>query len=73
MHVAEIAVRLQRTGVLTEDPVFADEHLDAIIVHRDDALLAALREQCLAPLDGLPPAVRRAADRDATRLAAAHG
>jgi len=59
LHVAEIAVRLQRTGVLAEDPVFVDEHLDAIIVHRDDRLLTALREQCLAPLDGLPPAVRQ--------------
>ncbi len=59
LHVAEIAVRLQRGGVLAEDPVFVDEHLDAIIVHRDDRLLTALREQCLAPLDGLPPAVRQ--------------
>lgn len=59
LHVAEIAIRLQRTGVLDDDPVFVDEHLDAIIVHRDDQLLTALREQCLAPLDGLPPAVRQ--------------
>ncbi len=59
LHVAEIAARLQRSGVLTEDPVFVDEHLDAIIVHRDDELLNALRDQCLAPLDGLPPAVRQ--------------
>jgi hypothetical protein len=58
VQIAEIAAALQRTGVLTEDPVFADEHLDAIIVHRDPRLLAALRRTVLAPLDGLSPAVR---------------
>ena len=49
--IAEEASRLQMTGVLTEDPVFVEEHLDAIIVHRDARLLDALRRQCLAPLD----------------------
>jgi DNA-binding PucR family transcriptional regulator len=44
--------------VLEEDPVFADEHLDAIIVHRDPRLLDALRRTVLAPLDGHPVAVR---------------
>jgi hypothetical protein len=57
VKIAEIAARLQRSGVLTQDPVFADEHLDAIIVHRDARLLDALRVQCLAPLAGLSPAV----------------
>lgn len=33
--------------------MFADEHLDAIIVHRDDRLLDVLRRRCLAPLDEL--------------------
>ena len=58
-RIAEIAAQLKRSGVLTEDPIFADEHLDAIIVHRDARLLEALRRQCLAPLDDLAPAVRQ--------------
>ena len=49
--------RCSATGVLDDDPVFADEHLDAIIVHRDARLLAAFRAQVLAPLADLPPAV----------------
>jgi hypothetical protein len=58
VQIAEIAASLQRSGVLEDDPVFADEHLDAIIVHRDERLLAALRRAVLAPLDGLPTAVQ---------------
>jgi hypothetical protein len=54
--VAEIAGKLVRAGLLTDDPVFADEHLDAIIVHRDRELLEALRRQVLAPLEGSSPA-----------------
>jgi hypothetical protein len=57
-HIAEIAVQLQQDGVLTEDPVFTDEHLDAIIVHRDGRLLDALRSQVLGPLDGAAPSSR---------------
>jgi hypothetical protein len=58
IRIAEVAAELRRAGVLTDDPVFADEHLDAIIVHRDGRLLEALRQQVLAPLEGLTPAVR---------------
>lgn len=58
MHIAEVAVTLQREGILDEDPVFAAEHLDAIIVHRDARLLAAFEAQVLAPLANLPQAVR---------------
>ena len=58
MHIAEIAAGLQREGILGDDPVFAAEHLDAIIVHRDARLLAALHAQVLAPLADLPAAVR---------------
>jgi DNA-binding PucR family transcriptional regulator len=35
-----------------------DDHLDALIVHRDSRLLDALRQQALAPLDSLAPPVR---------------
>ncbi|HEY1484938.1 MAG TPA: helix-turn-helix domain-containing protein [Micromonosporaceae bacterium] len=57
VQIAEVAAVLQSSGVLDEDPVFADEHLDAIIVHRDPQLLAALRDQLLAPLADVSPAV----------------
>lgn len=43
-------------------PLFAADHLDAIIVHRDRRLLEALREDQLRPLEGAP-----AASRDALR------
>jgi hypothetical protein len=56
VYVAEIAARLQQTGVLSGDPVFTDEHLDAIIVHRDARLLDALRAQVLGPLTATTPA-----------------
>lgn len=65
--IAEIAARLQRTGVLSDDPVFVDEHLDAIIVHRDPRLLDALRRQALAPL---ADAQRGSRDRLAETLSA---
>ncbi|MCF7549170.1 CdaR family transcriptional regulator [Pseudonocardia sp. WMMC193] len=58
LHIAEVAARLQRSGVLPEDPVFAEEHLDAIIVHRDARLLEVLRAQVLRPLEGAAPASR---------------
>jgi hypothetical protein len=54
MAIALIAVQLRRSEVLTDDPIFVEDHLDAIIVHRDARLLEALRRQCLAPLADLP-------------------
>jgi hypothetical protein len=59
-RVAEVAARLQQAGVLSQDPVFVDEHLDAIIVHREPKLLEALQSQCLAPLEQAAPASREA-------------
>jgi DNA-binding PucR family transcriptional regulator len=56
MGLAEHALRLKH--VLPDDPLFVDEHLDAILVHRDDRLLAALRQQYLAPLAPLREATR---------------
>lgn len=58
LHVAQIASRLQRTGVLTDDPLFAEEHLDAIIVHRDSRMLDVFRNQMLRPLEASAPASR---------------
>jgi PucR C-terminal helix-turn-helix domain/GGDEF-like domain len=58
LELAELGHRLQGNGVLRDDPVFVDEHLDALVVHRDDRVLAELRARCLAPLDGLPEGTR---------------
>jgi DNA-binding PucR family transcriptional regulator len=54
--LAEQALRLKH--LLPDDPLFVDEHLDAMLVHRDDRLLAALRRQYLAPLAGLRESTR---------------
>jgi hypothetical protein len=56
--IAQIAVRLKQQGILRDDPVFADEHLDTIIVYRDERLVEFLRAQLLKPLDGLPAGAR---------------
>ncbi len=58
VSLAEHAMRLQQASLLPDDPLFVNEHLDAMVVHRDDRLLAALRQQCLAPLAALPDPTR---------------
>jgi hypothetical protein len=58
VSLAELAVRLQHAHVLTDDPLFVDEHLDAMMVHRDERLLIAVRRQYLAPLAALPESTR---------------
>jgi hypothetical protein len=58
MRIVQLGLALQRERILDGGPLFVDEHLDALIVHRDEQLLAALRRQQLAPLAGLSPAAR---------------
>lgn len=58
IQFAELTARLRAGGILTDDPVFVEDHLDALIVHRDAKLLEALREQALAPLAPLAAPVR---------------
>jgi hypothetical protein len=58
IQFAELTARLRTSGILTDDPVFVEDHLDALIVHRDAKLLAALREQALAPLARMAPTTR---------------
>ncbi len=58
VSIAQTAAGLQRGGLLVDDPVFVDDHLDAILVHRDPRLLAALQRKVLAPLDDQAPASR---------------
>jgi sugar diacid utilization regulator len=57
-EVARVLAELRRTEQVTGDPVFADDHLDTIIVARDPGLLEALRSQVLAPLADLPDGAR---------------
>ncbi|WP_248836806.1 helix-turn-helix domain-containing protein [Frankia sp. AgKG'84/4] len=40
------------------DPLFTDEHLSALLLARDPALVADLAARLLAPLDGLPERTR---------------
>ncbi|WP_157647855.1 PucR family transcriptional regulator [Actinomycetospora chiangmaiensis] len=58
LALAEIAARLGREHLLDDDPLFVADHLDAIIVHRDQPLLDALGDQVLAPLEACPPSSR---------------
>jgi len=58
IQFAELTARLRVAGILTDDPVFVEDHLDALIVHRDAKLLLALREQALAPLASLTAPTR---------------
>jgi PucR-like helix-turn-helix protein len=57
-RITETTVRLRRDGLLSDDVLFVEDHLDTIIVHRDRDLLAALRRRSLAPLDELTPGAR---------------
>jgi hypothetical protein len=57
-QVAQIALDLSSRGLLHGDPVFASDHLDVIIAHRDERLMAVLRNQVLQPLATLSPARR---------------
>jgi PucR C-terminal helix-turn-helix domain len=58
LRLAQLGLALQREHVLADGPLFVDEHLDALIVHRDERLLTALRHQQLAPLASRSPAAR---------------
>jgi hypothetical protein len=58
VQFAELAARLRADGILTDDAVFVEDHLDALIVHRDAKLLEALRRQVLAPLAHLSPSTQ---------------
>lgn len=50
---ARQALALQASGVLGEGLVVADEHLLALILHRDPGLMGELARRRLAPLQGL--------------------
>lgn len=54
-----ITLRLRTAGLVTDDPAFVEDHLDTVIVHRDDGMLAFLGDRVLAPLEGLSEGARR--------------
>lgn len=58
LRTTAVAARLLTDGVLAGDPLFVDEHYDALVVHDDPALLDALTQQVLAPLTALPAGTR---------------
>jgi hypothetical protein len=63
VRVMSAAARLRQQHVLDEGAeggglMFVEDHLDAVIVHRDPGPLRILREQVLAPLDDVPVATR---------------
>jgi hypothetical protein len=58
MATAQTALRLRRSGVLDDRPMLVDRHLDAIIAHGDERLLATLRTRELAPLDAVAQPTR---------------
>jgi hypothetical protein len=58
-RVAQVAAQTLDVGT-GNGPLFAADHLDAIIVHRDRRLLDALREDQLRPLLAAAPASRAA-------------
>jgi hypothetical protein len=64
--VATAAVETLDRPAAAGEPLVAVDHLDAIIVHRDPALLDALREEQLRPLEAAAPG-SRAALRDTLR------
>lgn len=56
--LAAVAERLVQAGVLSGDPVFVEDCLDTLIVHANGQLLAALRNQVLAPLERFSPSTK---------------
>jgi len=53
LRLAQQAAGLLTRGLVSTQPVFADEHLGTLVVHRDADLLVSLAAARLAPLDQL--------------------
>lgn len=54
-----LALDLARQGLVRGDPVFVDENLAQVLLHRDPELLALLVDRALEPLRALPATTRR--------------
>jgi hypothetical protein len=59
-RVTRDAVTIGGTAWSDRRPLFVEDHMDAVIVHRDERLLEALRGRCLAPLQGAAKGSREA-------------
>jgi len=59
LEPAMVALRLLGDGIIDDAPLFVADHYDALLVHRDDRLLDALRNQVLAPLADQPARARQ--------------
>lgn len=59
-RIASVTLDLQRQGILHDRPVFVAEHIGTLLVHREPALLEALRRRRLAPLEDASPGIRPA-------------
>lgn len=62
-RIAEAAAQTLGLPGSSGSPLFVDDHLDMLIVHHDERLLAALRERCLQPLERAAPSSREALRR----------
>ena len=58
LALARSAVALVELGVLDGDPVFVDEYLSTVLLHRDPELLALITAERLAPLAGVKDSTR---------------
>ncbi len=52
LRLAMLVGPLVQAGIVTQDPALAEDHLVALVLHRDPALVAELSARLLAPLDG---------------------
>ena len=59
-RIAEAAAQTFGLPASSRSPLFVDDHLGMLIVHRDERLLGALRERCLEPLNHAVPGSREA-------------
>ena len=57
-RMSRVATDLLRAGVLRATPVFVDDHLGSLLVHREPRLLETLRGRRLAPLEAATPGSR---------------
>jgi len=62
-RIAEAAAQTFGLPAPLRSPLFVDDHLDMLIVHRDERLLGALQERCLEPLNHAVPGSREALRR----------
>jgi hypothetical protein len=58
LALARLGASLVEAGVLRDDPVYVDEHLATLVVHRDPDLVAVLAAERLAPLDTVKETTR---------------